>query len=409
MEAKNSYSRLIGSVLIIVGTCIGAGMLVLPLVTAAMGFWVASLSLIAIALLMGASAFLILEVNLHFKAGANFGSMARHTLGRWGEVATWLSFALLMYALSAAYTSSASSLLSIWLNKLLGWSLPNSLNALIFILVMGAFVYSGTRAVDGFNKFLISIKGISFFGLVFVLSPHISFSQLVNMESGIPYIWVALPILVTSFGYHNVIPSLRTYLNSDRRALKWVIIIGTLVPLAIYLTWEVITLGTIPLTGAHSFQYIASHGEDIKSMLEVYQAKYDSTWITLFETLFTNIAVTTSFLGVTLSLFAFNQDTYRLRKQKATHKVPVFVLTFLPAFVFATFYPNGFIAALGYAGLMVAVWLILLPPMMAWKVRRLEQRNSVMSQCYLLFIFLCGLGLIALQVLSGLGVLPKFH
>ena len=48
MEIKNSKSRLIGSACIIAGTCMGAGMLVLPLITAATGFVTASVLLISI-------------------------------------------------------------------------------------------------------------------------------------------------------------------------------------------------------------------------------------------------------------------------------------------------------------------------------------------------------------------------
>ena len=59
-----SLAKKTGAALIITGTCVGAGMLVLPLVTAACGFIIASILLVVIYLLMLSTAFLIMEVNL---------------------------------------------------------------------------------------------------------------------------------------------------------------------------------------------------------------------------------------------------------------------------------------------------------------------------------------------------------
>jgi tyrosine-specific transport protein len=186
MEIKNSKSRLIGSACIIAGTCMGAGMLVLPLITAATGFVTASILLILVACLMMATAFLIIEVSLHFPVGVNFGNMAKGTLGRWGQIVSWFSFLLLMYALTAAYTSQASILLGLWLGDI-GIFLPVWLNSLIYIFAFGAFVYIGTSAVDGINKFLLSIKGLAFIGLTFLIAPHVSIEDLSRESSDFNY------------------------------------------------------------------------------------------------------------------------------------------------------------------------------------------------------------------------------
>ncbi len=404
----NSTSKLIGSALIIVGTCIGAGMLVLPLVTAAIGFTLSILLLIFVAFLMLATALLIVEVNLHFPEGTHFGRMSEQTLGLVGKAVTWVSFLLLLYALTAAYTSQASTLLSLWLGDI-GVNLPTWGNGLLYILVLGSFVYMGTGAVDGLNKFLISIKGLVFFALAVVLSPHISTHDLFRSTTNINYIWYAFPLLITAFGYHVVLPSLRTYLNSDPKALRRAVVVGALTPLVIYLIWEVVTLGTIPLHGEHSFKFIANHGGSATELVETYQARFHSDWIETFAAIFTNVAVLTSFLGVSLSLFSFNQDSFGLNKNKAKHKVPVYFLTYLPPFIFAVCYPDGFVMALGYASIFVAILLIILPAMMAWKVRSEKGRNSNRSKAYLILIMLLGVGFIVLQFMSDAGKLPVFH
>ena len=408
MEIKNSKSRLIGSACIIAGTCMGAGMLVLPLITAATGFVTASVLLILVALLMMATAFLIIEVNLHFAPGVNFGNMAKGTLGRWGQVVSWFSFLLLMYALTAAYTSQASTLLGLWLGDI-GIVLPVWLNSLIYIFAFGAFVYAGTSAVDGINKFLLSVKGLAFIGLTFMIAPHVSMEDLSRASSNFNYIWITFPLLITSFGFHTVLPSIRVYLNSDKRSLRNVIIVGTLIPLIAYLIWEVITLGTIPLYGPHSFDYIANNGGSVTELVQVYQASFHSTWLSTFATGFTNLAIATSFLGVTLGLFNFNQDSYNLTMRSPTHKIPVFIITFLPPFLFAVYYPNGFVMALGYASIFVVILLIVMPAMMAWKVRNEKGKNRLRSKLYLLTIVLIGVVIIGLQFAGDTGMLLRFH
>ena len=56
--------KILGSILLIVGTSIGAGMLALPVATAALGFTGSLIMLFSCWFVMTTSAFLLLEVNL---------------------------------------------------------------------------------------------------------------------------------------------------------------------------------------------------------------------------------------------------------------------------------------------------------------------------------------------------------
>ncbi|MFT6834015.1 MAG: tyrosine-specific transport protein [Francisellaceae bacterium] len=403
-----SLAKKTGAALIITGTCVGAGMLVLPLVTAACGFIIASILLVVIYLLMLSTAFLIMEVNLSMPDGTNFSSMAKNTLGPIGQLFAWLSFLLLMYALTAAYTSQGASLLGLWLSHYLSINLPPSVDSLIFILAFGAFIYSGTFAVENLNKILISVKILSFIALTVVIMPHISTERILQKTPNINLFWITLPLLITSFGYHNILPSVRTYLKSNKKSLRNVILIGGTIPLIFYLLWESITLGTIPLYGEYSFQHIVNHGNNVTGLIKVYNDYYHIPAINTFTTIFTNVAITTSFLGVTLSLFNFNQDTYRLKTKNHFHKIIAFLITYTPPFLFAVYYPDGFIMALGYASIFVAIILISMPAMMAWVVREKNGSNTLFSKFYLILIMLSGFMMILLQVATQFDWLPMF-
>ena len=53
----------------------------------------------------------------------------------------------------------------------------------------------------------------------------------------------AFPILFLSLVYHNVVPTLVTQLEGDRRKITQAIIGGTTVPLLMFLSWNAIIIG----------------------------------------------------------------------------------------------------------------------------------------------------------------------
>jgi len=85
-------NRLLGAILLVSGTTIGAGMLALPVITGLAGFIPAILIMTAIWLFMMLTAFYLLEVNLRIKDESNLISMMHKTLGRPGEIISWIVY-----------------------------------------------------------------------------------------------------------------------------------------------------------------------------------------------------------------------------------------------------------------------------------------------------------------------------
>lgn len=87
---------------------------------------------------------------------------------------------------------------------------------------------------------------------------------------------------------------------------------------------------------------------------------------------FTNITLTTAFLGAALSLFDFIAENM---KKNDTHweRFKVSLLTFLPPLVVALFFPNSFITAVNYAALFVIILCIILPLIM---IKRLLKKPT---------------------------------
>ena len=100
----------IGSILMILGTCVGAGMLAIPIVSAHEPFQLSVLLLFSAWAVMTIGSFAILEVNLWFKSGSSLISMADATIGPVGKFITYIAYLLLLYSLLCAYLSGASDI-----------------------------------------------------------------------------------------------------------------------------------------------------------------------------------------------------------------------------------------------------------------------------------------------------------
>ncbi len=369
------HSKLIGSILLIIGTSIGAGMLGLPIAAAQLGFMGSVILLIACWFIMMCGAFLILEVNLWLPDNTNLISMAKITLGPVGQFIAWLTYLLLLYALLCAYIASGSDLFQ-HLLTLKSIHLSIQLAAILFTLLLGTIVYLGINAVDRINRLLMAIKFTAFFLLLILLAPWIMQSNLATGNLRYLTSASAITVTATSFGWAILIPSLRSYFKGDVKKLKLAIFIGSTVPLFCYIAWDAVIMGIIPLTGDKaslvSLMHSASPNSSLVTLLTTAVEKNSLAWIIK---LFTSVCVLTSFLGVALCLTDFFSDGLNLEK-KGKSKLLIHGLTFIPALSIVLFFPNVFIQALNYAGIFSALLLILLPACMVWRGRYQRQLAS---------------------------------
>ena len=157
--------------------------------------------------------------------------------------------------------------------------------------------------------------------------------------------------------------------------MQKVILYGTIIPLVIYLIWLACSLGIIPLSGQTSFSSIATQNASVGGFIAAIDHLIHSHWVTASVDTFADVAMTTSFLGVTLGLFDFLADAFK-RQNHRIGRLQTALLTYLPPFIFAVFYPQGFILALGYAAIFVAILEIILPSLMVHKLR--NPRNCIL-------------------------------
>ncbi|MER0126148.1 tyrosine transporter TyrP [Franconibacter daqui] len=399
-------NRTLGSVFIVAGTTIGAGMLAMPLASAGVGMGITLLLLTGMWALMCYTALLLVEVYQHVPADTGLGSLARRYLGRPGQWLTGFSMLFLMYALTAAYISGAGELLAASFSDWLAIPLSPSTGVLLFTVVAGAIVCIGTTMVDLFNRLLFSAKIVLLLVMLALLMPHVHRANLLSMplEQGLAF--SAIPVIFTSFGFHGSVPSIVSYLNGDIRKLRLVFITGSAIPLVAYLFWQLATLGAID---SATFNHLLANHAGLNGLLQAVRQVVASPHVELAVHLFADLALATSFLGVSLGLFDYLSDMFQ-RSRKVGGRLQSGLITFLPPLAFALFYPQGFVMALGYAGVALAILALIIPALLVWKSREQTPRQPwrvAGGKPLLALVVACGVGIIAIQALMAAGLLPE--
>lgn len=398
-------NRTVGSILIVAGTTIGAGMLAMPLASAGVGFGVTLGLLFTLWALMCYTALLLLEVYQHVPADTGLGSLALRYLGRYGQWITGFSMLFLMYALTAAYISGAGELLASSLGDWFNVELPPAAGVLIFTVIGGGVICAGTTLVDLFNRFLFSAKIIFLVIMLALLLPHIHKINLLTLplEQGLAL--SAIPVIFTSFGFHGSVPSIVSYMNGDVRKLRRIFVIGSFIPLVAYIFWQLATLGSIE---SPVFNALLSQHSGLNGLLQAIREVVASPHVELAVHLFADLALATSFLGVALGLFDYLADLFQ-RKNSAGGRLQTGAITFLPPLAFALFYPRGFVMALGYAGVALAVLALIVPSLLAMKSRQQHPEAAYRvagGTPVLWLVFGCGIAVIVVQALIAAGALP---
>ncbi len=391
-------NRLIGGILLVSGTSIGAGMLALPVISSFAGF-LPSFALLAICwLFLFTTALLLLDVNLAFPGEVNLITMAGRTLGVSGKALCWVTYLLLLYSLTAAYIAGSSPLFLQALHWATGWNAPAWLGPFPLLILFGLFVYLGTQAVDWVNRLLMLGLILCYVLLVAFLPSHIQLQFLKHSDP--KAILVAIPVVITSYGFHIIIPTLTTYLNHDVKKLRLTLFIGSLIPFIVYAIWEFLILGVVPLNGEHSLFTAWQNGQTGAASLSYI---LQNRWITTAASGFSFFAIITSFLGVSLSLSDFLTDGLHMKRFSLGREFAC-LLTFIPPLIFVLAYQRGFIMALQFAGIFVAILLCILPAIMAWK---LPSYRTFMRRALLLLVILASLFVIVLDIFEEAGMLKQ--
>ena len=356
-------NKTVGSTLLVAGTMIGAGMLAMPLTSAGIGFGFTLVLLLGLWALLTFSALLFVELYQTAESDAGIGTLAEQYFGKAGRIIATAVLIIFLYALIAAYISGGGSLLK----DLLPESFGDKVSILLFTVIFGSFIVIGTHSVDKINRVLFFVMLAAFAVVLSLMLPEIKFDNLMATPIDNALIISASPVFFTAFGFHGSIPSLNKYLDGNVKALRISILAGSAITLCAYILWQMSTHG---LLTQNEFLQILKEDATLNGLVKATLAITGSNMIAGAVKLFSTLALVTSFLGVGLGLLECIEDLLKRSFNISAGRIPLGLMTFIPPLVFALFYPEGFILALGYAGQMFAFYAVVLPVSLVWKARR---------------------------------------
>jgi len=400
-------NKLVGGILLVSGTTIGAGMLALPVISGFAGFFPTLLLFTIFWIYMTYTAFLVLEANLWMEENTNLISMAKKTLGRWGEAVSWVTYLFLLYSLTTAYIAGSGLIIADLVESLTGYRLSSFFGSLPLLIIFGICVYRGTRYVDHANRWLMGGLIATYTLMVLFLTPHVETAKL--MHADWKYLALSVSVVATSFGFHIIIPTLSTYVHKDLKILKKSIFIGSLIPLVVYCLWEFLTLGIIPLEGPNS---VLEGFRDGSNGAHLLASLLDNPLLSFIARCFSFFAIVTSFLGVSLSLSDFLADGFKIKRSPRGNDL-ICILTFLPPITITILDPRAFLSALSFAGAFgVVIILGFIPALMVWRGRYKKHYKSTFKtpggKLGLILAMLFSTAVIALEVANKLGLIKLF-
>lgn len=412
IEVTQNLKRpsIFGGAMIIAGTAIGAGMFSIPIVTSGVWFTGSIILLVYTCACLYCSSLMIMEANLHYPAGSSFHTVTQDLLGNGWSILTGLSITFVLYILTYAYVSAGSSIIVHNIGHIIPVKQPVA--GLIFAFIVAFIVWLSTKAVDRLSTILIGGMVITFImsvgGMFTEVKPAILFDQANTEANYLPYALVALPYLLASFGYHGNVPGLIKYYHKDSKAVARSLLYGTLITLVIYILWQYVIQGNI---SREAFKQIIADGGNIGNLLQQMDNTSNNATVSQFLNAFSYMALASSFLGVSLGLFDYLADFFKF-DDSGKGRLKTALITFAPPTVLALIFPNGFLYAIGFAGLAATIWAVIIPALMVRASRKRYPTSDYRvpgGNFLIAFVILFGLINATAHILSLFNLLPTYR
>nr|XP_023887266.1 uncharacterized protein LOC111999373 [Quercus suber] len=241
------------------------------------------------------------------------------------------------------------------LTKFLGIPLWES--ATLFSLIFGCICYFGSQHFIGaINGVLVSGIIISFAALVAVANGDLQWDAL--LKANFKAVPMSIHIIALSFVYQNVVPVICTDLEGNLSKVRTAIVLGTAIPLFLFLVWNAVILGSISNNAMGS--------GNIMNPLQQLQSTNGVVGPIIL--VFSLLAIATSYIGFVLGLAEFLSDLLKLPTRES-RPLP-YLLTLIPPLALSLLDPEIFFKALDFAGTYgVLVLFGVLPAAMSWSER----------------------------------------
>ena len=391
-------SKVFGSILIVAGTSIGASMLALPMIASSMGEVVSLLLLVLIWLLVYYASLMVLNINLFYKGAFSISALCKKSFNLKIWLIADLSIMTLFYTLLAAYMSG---IIEISMMEDMGETSYLFSKGVLGYLIIGLlvfFIIFNFKVLDISNRIIFAVKISLFMTMLYFLSSKL---EIGNLKSFDEYslqnnnLLKAIPVFFTSFGFNGSIPFIMKYLNNNEKDIKKAFLLGSFLSLIIYCLWIFFTSAVLPKYGLISFDAINNSDNKLHTFIKMLAEKAGQNKLHIIVSVFSWLAITTSFLGVGVVLYDYILEKFKFERKLFKDQLKAILITFCPPLLVGVLGKNIFVNALAFAAISLSMLAIIFPALIALKLGR-GNKVAVMTSIML------GILIIAIELVNFL-------
>jgi len=378
---------------LVAGNLVGAGILGLPINTGLAGLWPSLLAMLAGGAMMYLTAVILGEQAANSRSETfDYPSLYEAFLGRVGKWAAIGANMIILYGLLTAYFTGGAKIVA----SLLGMEAQQTLITLLFAAPLIALTCVNLSLIQRLNTLLVVALASVFALLVFMGAGHVETHRMAYMDWR--FLPATLPIIVTAFHFHNIIPTLSADLKWDMPVFRRAVLYGMLLAFIMNGLWVLVGIGVVPLSGENS---ILDAWETNTPATVPMGAIIQSGAFTLFASFFSLVAICTSFLANGLGLQGFLRDllanTFKLDSRPL-----VIALTFAPPLLIGLIYPDIFLKALDVVG---GVGIVVLFGILPCLIVLMDRRRGPALRLACLVALVFAAAILGLELLQEGGLL----
>ena len=210
----------------------------------------------------------------------------------------------------------------------------------------------------------------------------------------------AIPVFFTSFGFHGSIPFIIKYLDCDEKQVKQAFLWGSLLSLVVYFLWIFSATSVLPQYGDVSFENVRNQQNNLSAFTMALTNLTGQGSLSLVITMFSWLAIITSFLGVGVGLYDYFLEKFKLDSKFWLNKTKVGFITFVPPIIVAVINKDIFIKALAFAAISLSILAVILPSLIALKISNENKVNKkvTFSKPFVILALLMGIFIILSEI-----------
>ena len=179
----------------------------------------------------------------------------------------------------------------------------------------GLLAFGSAELVDALNSLFVACVLGSFVVLLALAAPQVQPEFLLRQD------WAAVvpavPTMIVALVFHNVVPVITTQLEGDREKVSRAILLGSAIPLLMFVAWNLAIVGSVPPDALASFAdgAAAAAASGLPppppfDPLEQLRGGEGGPFLSVAVSTFSEFAIVTSFIGFVLGLQDFFRDAF---------------------------------------------------------------------------------------------------